>query len=69
MLEVRQREERSRLAPDQWTPTSAATRASGDASWMLRGDDIAATVLDLLRGRDEAPLSRRWSAPLRPRRA
>jgi hypothetical protein len=35
---------------------------------MLRGDDIAAGVLDLLRGRDEALLSRVEMRPLRPAR-
>ena len=36
--------------------------------WMLRRDDVAAAVLDLLRTRDDAHLSRVEMRPLRPQR-
>jgi 3-oxoacyl-[acyl-carrier protein] reductase len=41
-------------------------RARKAASWMLRPEDVAATVLDLLRTRDDAHLSRVEMRPLRP---
>ena len=41
-------------------------RARQAASWMLRPEDVAATVLDLLRSRDDAHLSRVEMRPLRP---
>jgi len=41
-------------------------RARGEASWMLRPQDVAAAVVDLLRTRDEAHLSRVEMRPLRP---
>jgi short-subunit dehydrogenase len=37
-----------------------------EASWMLRPEDIAAAVVDLLRTRDDAHLSRVEMRPLRP---
>jgi len=70
MLEVRQQGVKvTTLAPGSVDTGFGGDTRSGDASWMLRGDDIAATVLDLLRGRDEALLSRVEMRPLRPRRA
>jgi len=70
MLEVRQQGVKvTTLAPGSVDTGFGGDARSGDASWMLRGDDIAATVLDLLRGRDEALLSRVEMRPLRPRRA
>ena len=70
MLEVRQQGVKvTTLAPGSVDTDFGGDARSGDASWMLRGDDIAATVLDLLRGRDEALLSRVEMRPLRPRRA
>jgi NAD(P)-dependent dehydrogenase (short-subunit alcohol dehydrogenase family) len=40
--------------------------AREDASWMLRPEDIAGAVVDLLRTRDDAHLSRVEMRPLRP---
>jgi NAD(P)-dependent dehydrogenase (short-subunit alcohol dehydrogenase family) len=39
-----------------------------DGGWMLQPDDLAQTVLDLLRSRDDAHLSRVELRPLRPHR-
>ena len=51
-------------------PGSVATGFGGEredaASWKLQPDDIAGAVLDLLRTRDEAHLSRVEMRPLRP---
>jgi NAD(P)-dependent dehydrogenase (short-subunit alcohol dehydrogenase family) len=69
MLEVRQQGVKvTTLAPGSVDTDFGGDARSGDASWMLRGDDIAAAVLDLLRGRDDALLSRVEMRPLRPRR-
>jgi 3-oxoacyl-[acyl-carrier protein] reductase len=43
-------------------------RAREGGSWMLRPDDVAGTVLDLLRTRDDAHLSRVEMRPLRPQK-
>ena len=42
--------------------------ARGGDSWMLRPEDIAAAVVDLLRTRDDAHLSRVEMRPLRPQK-
>ena len=69
MLEVRpQGVKVTTLAPGSVDTGFGGESRSGDASWMLRGDDIAATVLDLLRTRDDALLSRVEMRPLRPAR-
>jgi 3-oxoacyl-[acyl-carrier protein] reductase len=69
MLEVRQQGVKvTTLAPGSVDTGFGGESRSGDASWMLRGDDIAATVLDLLRTRDDALLSRVEMRPLRPAR-
>lgn len=69
MLEVRpQGVKVTTIAPGSVDTDFGDDARSGDASWMLRGDDIAAAVLDLLRGRDDALLSRVEMRPLRPRR-
>ncbi len=57
----------SKAALDHFAGFGGESR-SGDASWMLHGDDIAAAVLDLLRTRDDALLSRVEMRPLRPAR-
>jgi 3-oxoacyl-[acyl-carrier protein] reductase len=44
----------------------AAGTASSEAAWALRPEDVAGAVLDLLRTRDEAHLSRVELRPLRP---
>jgi NAD(P)-dependent dehydrogenase (short-subunit alcohol dehydrogenase family) len=51
-------------------PGSVATSFSGrsDAAWMLTAEDVAAAVLDLLRARDGAHLSRVEMRPLRPQK-
>jgi len=69
MLEVRQQGVKvTTICPGSVDTDFGDDGRSGDASWMLRGDDIAATVLDLLRARDEALLSRVEMRPLRPAR-
>ena len=69
ILEVRQQGVKvTTLAPGSVDTDFGGDTRSGDASWMLRGDDVAAAVLDLLRGRDEALLSRVEMRPLRPAR-
>jgi len=69
MLEVRpQGVKVTTLAPGSVDTGFGGESRSGDASWMLRGDDVAATVLDLLRGREDALLSRVEMRPRRPRR-
>ncbi len=69
MLEVRQQGIKvTTIAPGSVdTAFGAGFRAGGkDASWKLTPDDVAACVLDLLRARDEAHLSRVEMRPLRP---
>lgn len=44
-------------------------RPAGQAEWMLQPSDLASAVLDLLRTRDDAHLSRVEMRPLRPKRA
>jgi 3-oxoacyl-[acyl-carrier protein] reductase len=69
MLEVRQQGVKvTTIAPGSVDTDFGGDGRSGDGSWMLRGDDIAAAVLDLLRGRGEALLSRVEMRPLRPAR-
>ncbi len=69
MLEVRQQGVKvTTLAPGSVDTGFGGESRSGDASWMLHGDDIAAAVLDLLRTRDDALLSRVEMRPLRPAR-
>ena len=69
MLEVRQQGVKvTTICPGSVDTDFGDDGRSGDASWMLRGDDIAATVLDLLRARDEALLSRVEMRPLLPAR-
>jgi 3-oxoacyl-[acyl-carrier protein] reductase len=70
MLEVRQQGVKvTTLAPGS-VNTGFGAAAGGaersDAGWMLQPEDIAAAVVDLLRSRDEAHLSRVEMRPLRP---
>src|SRR5438105_718896 len=68
MLEVRpQGVKVTTIAPGS-VDTGFGGSRSGETSWMLRGEDVAATVLDLLRARDEAHLSRVEMRPSRPPR-
>jgi len=65
MLEVRQQ----RVKVTTIAPGSVATGFGGereDASWKLAPEDVAEAVLDLLRTRDDAHLSRVEMRPLRP---
>jgi len=66
MLEVRHQ----RVKVTTIAPGSVATGFGGEsedaASWKLQPDDVAGAVLDLLRTRDEAHLSRVEMRPLRP---
>jgi NAD(P)-dependent dehydrogenase (short-subunit alcohol dehydrogenase family) len=69
MLEVRHRGVKvTTIAPGS-VDTGFGSRARGDASWMLRPEDVAEAVLDLLRTRDEAHLSRVEMRPSRPPKA
>lgn len=66
MLEVRQQGVKvTTLAPGS-VDTAFAGMPRGDTGWMLQADDLAATVVDLLRTRDDAHLSRVELRPLRP---
>ena len=68
MLEVRHQGVKvTTIAPGSVDTAFGGSR-SGETSWMLRGEDIAATLLDLLRARDEAHLSRVEMRPSRPAR-
>ncbi len=67
MLEVREQGVKvTTLAPGS-VDTEFGGRRSGDGSWMLQPEDLAATVLDLLHARDDAHLSRVEMRPLRPK--
>ena len=71
MLEVRQQGIKvTTLAPGS-VDTAFGGReegARGRDSWMLRPEDVAGAVLDLLRTRDDAHLSRVEMRPLRPQK-
>jgi NAD(P)-dependent dehydrogenase (short-subunit alcohol dehydrogenase family) len=66
MLEVRQQGVKvTTIAPGS-VDTGFGGGPRPDGSWMLRPEDVARTVLDLLRARDEAHLSRVEMRPSRP---
>lgn len=68
MLEVRQLGVKvTTLAPGSVDTGFGGGRAT-DGGWMLRPEDLAGALLDLLRTRDEAHLSRVELRPLRPHR-
>jgi 3-oxoacyl-[acyl-carrier protein] reductase len=68
MLEVRQQGVKvTTLAPGS-VDTSFGDRPTGDTSWMLRGEDVAETILSLLAMRDEAHCSRIEMRPSRPQK-
>jgi 3-oxoacyl-[acyl-carrier protein] reductase len=72
MLEVRKQGIKvTTLAPGSVDTDFGADRGrrAGQGDWMLQPEDLAATVIDLLRTRDEAHLSRIEMRPLRPKRA
>ncbi len=68
MLEVRHQGVKvTTIAPGS-VNTGFGGESHGDASWMLQADDVAGAVLDLLRTRDDAHLSRVEMRPLRPQK-
>jgi NAD(P)-dependent dehydrogenase (short-subunit alcohol dehydrogenase family) len=68
MLEVRHQGVKvTTIAPGSVDTAFGGERAR-DAGWMLQPEDVAGAVLDLLRTRDEAHLSRVEMRPLRPAR-
>jgi NAD(P)-dependent dehydrogenase (short-subunit alcohol dehydrogenase family) len=69
MLEVRQRGVKvTTIAPGSVDTSFGAMPRSGDTSWMLTAEDFAATVVELLRVRDGAHLSRVEMRPSRPQK-
>jgi 3-oxoacyl-[acyl-carrier protein] reductase len=69
MLEVRQKGVKvTTIAPGS-VDTSFGGPHSGEGSWKLTSEDVAGAVLDLLRTRDDAHLSRVEMRPLRPPKA
>jgi NAD(P)-dependent dehydrogenase (short-subunit alcohol dehydrogenase family) len=69
MLEVRDKGVRvSVLAPGSVNTGFADRDTSGDSSWMLQPEDIADAVLDLVRSRGGAHLSRVEMRPARPQK-
>jgi NAD(P)-dependent dehydrogenase (short-subunit alcohol dehydrogenase family) len=70
MLEVRHQGVKiTTIAPGSVdTSFGSAERQTRGQGWMLRPEDVAATVLDLLRARDDAHLSRVEMRPLRPQK-
>ena len=56
------------LAPGSVNTGFAGMPRSGDTSWMLQPEDLAATVLDLLQGREGAHLSRVEMRPAQPQK-
>lgn len=69
MLEVRQQGVKvTVVAPGSVDTSFGGSPRSGDASWMLQAEDVARTVLDLLRVRDGAHLSRVEMRPARPQK-
>ncbi len=70
MLEVRQQGVKvTTVAPgsvDTGFGDAVGMPSGADRSWMLRADDVAAQILDLLKARDDAHSSRVEMRPLRP---
>jgi NAD(P)-dependent dehydrogenase (short-subunit alcohol dehydrogenase family) len=56
------------VAPGSVDTGFAGMPRSGDTSWMLQSDDIAATLVGLARGRDGAHLSRVEMRPAQPQK-
>jgi NAD(P)-dependent dehydrogenase (short-subunit alcohol dehydrogenase family) len=68
MLEVRQQGVKvTTIAPGSVDTTFGDTPA-GDTRWMLRGEDVAETIVSLLAMRDEAHSSRIEMRPARPQK-
>jgi NAD(P)-dependent dehydrogenase (short-subunit alcohol dehydrogenase family) len=69
MLEVRHKGVKvTTIAPGSVDTSFAGSPRSGDSSWMLRPEDIARTVVDLLGMRDDAHSSRVEMRPARPQK-
>ncbi len=69
MLEVRQQGVKvTTIAPGSVDTSFSAMPRGSDTSWMLTAEDVAATVVDLLRVRDGAHLSRVDMRPARPQK-
>jgi 3-oxoacyl-[acyl-carrier protein] reductase len=69
MLEVRQKGIRvTTIAPGSVDTSFGAMPRSGDSSWKLRSDDLARTVVDVVRLRDDAHTSRVEMRPARPQK-
>lgn len=69
MLEVRHKGVKvTTLAPGSVDTGFSGMPRAGDSSWMLQADDVASTVLDLLRTRDGAHLSRVEMRPAQPQK-
>ena len=66
MLEVRHHGVKVTTVAPGSVDTSFGDGAATDGSWMLTADDVAATVMDLLRMREGAHSSRVEMRPLRP---
>jgi NAD(P)-dependent dehydrogenase (short-subunit alcohol dehydrogenase family) len=68
MLEVRQRGVKvTTIAPGSVDTEFGGAARTGDVDWMLRSEDVAETVLDLLATRDGAHLSRVEMRPAMPK--
>jgi NAD(P)-dependent dehydrogenase (short-subunit alcohol dehydrogenase family) len=69
MMEVRQQGIKvTTIAPGSVATSFPDRSGRGDAAWMLTAEDVAQAVLDLLRTRDGAHLSRVEMRPLRPQK-
>jgi 3-oxoacyl-[acyl-carrier protein] reductase len=69
MLEVRQRGVKvTTIAPGSVDTSFDGAARAEDTSWMLVGEDIARTVVDQLKGRDAANISRVEMRPARPQK-
>jgi NAD(P)-dependent dehydrogenase (short-subunit alcohol dehydrogenase family) len=69
MLEVRQGGVKvTTLAPGSVDTDFSGSASPADTSWMLSPEDLARTVVDLLKTRDAAHLSRIEMRPARPRK-
>jgi short-subunit dehydrogenase len=69
MLEVRHQGVKvTTIAPGSVDTSFAGSPRGSDTSWMLSAEDVAAAVIDLLRVRDAAHLSRVEMRPARPQK-
>jgi NAD(P)-dependent dehydrogenase (short-subunit alcohol dehydrogenase family) len=68
MLEVRQQGVKVTVVAPGSVNTGFGSLPRGDGSWMLQPEDVAATVVELLKTRDAAHLSRIEMRPARPQK-